>query len=336
MKTALFTAAAALACTAAPAWAQHDNHGADHGQNHQTMDHAGHGGHTAAPPAPADQAGHQGHAMPAAPAAPASNPHAGHAMHGAPDPQIPQAPPPPEARSGPAHAADTVFPAGAMAASRAALPREMGRMSWATVRIDRLEAQTGKGPDSWLWEADLSYGGDRDKLWLKSEGHAAFGQPVSAEVQALWSRAIGPWFDLQAGVRQDLRPAGPDRTHAVLGVQGLAPYFFEVDGAMFLSTKGELTGRIEAEYDQRITQRLILQPRVEANFSAQAIPELGLGAGVTSLQAGARLRYEIRREFAPYIGVEWQRDLGRTARLTRAAGDDASRVLLVAGIRAWF
>ena len=353
MKAPLLSAAAtALALTALPAWAQemdHSLHGdhAGHGPSAPASppeDHSQHGGHpaSAAPATPApvmdmDHSGHTGHTMPPAPTA-APDPHAHHRMPGMTMPGevvVPNGPPPAEALSGPAHAADTVFPVDQMAAARAVLPKEMGRMAWGTFRIDRLELQSGKGRDGWLWDADLHYGGDRDKLWLKSEGHAAFGDKLDAEVQALWSRAIGPWFDLQAGVRQQLRH-GPDRTQAVLGFQGLAPYFFEIDGAAFLSTKGELTGRIEAEYEQRITQRLILQPRVEANLSAQAIPELGLGSGLTSLQAGARLRYEIIREFAPYIGVEWQRDLGETARMTRAAGDDPGRVLLVAGLRAWF
>jgi len=179
-------------------------------------------------------------------------------------------------------------------------------------------------------------GDDIDRLWIKTEGEAEFSGPVEdAEVQALWSHAIGPWFDLQAGVRYDIRPR-PDRARLALGVQGLAPYFFEVDAAAFLSNKGDLTARIEGEYDQRITQRLIAQPRVELNLSAQDVPELGLGSGVTSLQAGLRVRYEIVREFAPYVGFEWQRDFGDTARFTRLGGGDPNRVVFVAGVRAWF
>lgn len=248
----------------------------------------------------------------------------------------PVAPPPSAALSGPPHAADRYFPSQEMAASRAALPKEMGAMKVATFRIDRLEWQSGKGHDGWLWDGDASYGGDIDKFWIKSEGHgASSGRVEETEVQALWVHAIGPWFDLQTGIRQQFGD-GPDRTHLALGVQGLAPYFFEIDGAAFLSTKGDLTVRMEAEYDQRITQKLILQPRVEMNLSAQDIPELGMGSGFTSMQVGARLRYEIIREFAPYIGVEWQSDLGQTARYTRANGDDPGRTMFVAGIRFWF
>ena len=342
---------AALLLSASPALAQPMDRGMDHTGHGDA--HAGHAMPDQPPPpptpppasTPADP--HAGHTMPMPKRAPepavppVSDPHAGHgmtmqgeAMPG--ETKVPPGPPPPEALSGPAHAADTVYPATDMAAARTGMAREMGAMTIATFQLDRLEAQSGKGADTWLWDADVSHGGDIDKLWLKSEGHGAFGGAVEeAELQALWSHAIGPWFDLQAGVRQQWRK-GPDRTHLAIGVQGLAPYFFEVDAAAFLSTKGEVTARIEAEYDQRLTQRLILQPRVEATLSAQDIPELGMGSGVTSLQAGLRLRYEIVREFAPYVGVEWQRDLGRTARFTRAVGDDPSRTALVAGVRFWF
>ena len=346
MKNLLLTSAAALILTAAPAWAQHEGHG-----NH-TPEAAPAANPSPEAPAASDMSAmpdmpgmdHEQHAPQAEHAehgplpAPASDPHAHHNMPGMPmpgDAAPAKAPPPPAALSGPAHAADTLYPSETMATARATMAKEMGPMTITTFRLDRLELQSGKGRDGWLWDADLSYGGDIDKLWLKSEGHGTFGRGTEAEVQALWSHAISPWFDAQAGLRQQFGK-GPDRTQLALGLQGLAPYLFELDGAAFLSTKGELTARIGAEYEQRITQRVILQPRTEVNLSAQNIPELGLGSGLTSIQLGARLRYEVIREFAPYIGVEWQRDLGGTARMSRAAGDRASRVLFVAGIRAWF
>ncbi|WP_374516184.1 copper resistance protein B, partial [Brevundimonas sp.] len=117
---------------------------------------------------------------------------------------------------------------------------------------------------------------------------------------------------------------------------GLAPHWWEVDAAAFLSTEGDLTARVEAEYDQRLTQRLILQPRFEVDLSASDIPELGLGSGLTSVEAGLRLRYEFRREFAPYVGVEWSRALGDTADLVEAAGGDPEETRFVLGLRAWF
>lgn len=285
-------------------------------------------------PALAQQAGHEGHAMPMEEAQP--DPHAHHHMpmdHGD---EVPHAPPPADALAGPGHAAETIFPAGEMAQARLAAQREMGSVSTHLVMFDRLEWQAKEGEDALLWDANIWFGGDMDKLWIKSEGEIEEGGAVEeAEVQALWSHAIGPWFDLQAGIRQDIRPQ-PERTHIVLGIQGLAPYFFEVDAAVFLSQKGDVTARIEAEYDQRITQRLIAQPRVELGLSAQDIPELAVGAGFTSVQAGLRLRYELARELAPYVGVEWQRDLGNTADFVRAAGGKADRMVFIAGVKAWF
>lgn len=236
---------------------------------------------------------------------------------------------------GPARAADNVWGAEAMAESRAALARENGGMTYLFVQGERLEYRLRDGKDGYLWDAQGWYGGDIDKLWLKSEGEGAFGEsPEQAEVQALWSHAIGPWFDVQAGVRQDI--AGAQRTHAVLGVQGLVPYEFEVDAAAFLSSEGELTARIEAELDQRITQRLILQPRVEVNFAAQDVPEAGIGAGLDSVEAGLRLRYEIVPELAPYIGVAQEWRTGGSAAYARAEGEDVSSTSLVAGVRFWF
>ena len=174
------------------------------------------------------------------------------------------------------------------------------------------------------------------KLWIKNEGEGAFnGELEGIETQALWSHAIGPYFDIQSGVRYDIRP-GSNRGHLVLGVQGLAPYFFELDAAAFLSDRGDITARIEAEYDQRITQRLILQPRAEISFAAQDIPEIGIGSGISSFEAGLRLRYEFVPEFAPYVGVEWQQRIGDTADFARAAGEDPGRVVLLTGVRLWF
>ncbi|WP_082759693.1 copper resistance protein B [Blastomonas sp. CCH2-A2] len=200
---------------------------------------------------------------------------------------------------------------------------------------DRMEAQVRQGEDLYLWDIQGYYGTPTSRLWFKSEGEGEFGRkPDDAEVQALYAKAIRPFWDLQAGVRHDM--AGPDTTHAVIGIQGLAPYMFEVDAALFLSTRGDLTARIEAEIDQRITQRLILQPRIEVNLSAQDIPALGIGAGLDQIEVGARLRYEIRREFAPHIGIEQSWRTGQGADFARARGEDPSVTSLVVGIRFWF
>lgn len=266
------------------------------------------------------------------------DPHAGHTMaEPMPPASAASSGPPPEAYSGPEHAADAFFPLDRMTAAREQLRREQGGGVTSLVSVDRLEYQSGGGSESYVWEANGWVGGDLNKLWIKTEGEGEFGESLDdAEVQALYSRAIGPWFDLQTGVRYDYRPSAPDTAHLALGVQGLAPYYFEVDGALFLSDQGDLIARAEAEYDLRITQRLIAQPRVEMNLSAQDIPELGVGSGFTGVDAGLRLRYEIAREFAPYIGVEYQTDLGRTRELVRQAGDDPDRTAFVAGVKFWF
>ena len=243
--------------------------------------------------------------------------------------------PPPAAGSGPARAADAIWGGDAMRASREQLAYEQGGQAFGAFLAERFEYRARKGRDGFLWDADAWYGGDIDKLWLKSEGEGAFGEGVEeAEVQALWSHAIGPWFDLQTGIRQDF--TGPKRTYGVLGVQGLAPYLFHVDGALFLSNKGDLTAKAEAELDQRITQRLILQPRAEVTLSAQDVPELGIGAGLDGVEAGLRLRYEFVREFAPYVGIAQEWKLGGSADYARAAGDDPSVTSFVLGLRFWF
>jgi copper resistance protein B len=248
----------------------------------------------------------------------------------------PVAPPPAAALSGPAHAADAVFGAEQMAQAREELRVEHGDMRVGKLLVDRLEARIRDGRDGYAWDAQGWYGGDIDKLWVKTEGEGEFGGGVeAAEVQALWSHAIGPFFDLQAGLRYDIRPR-PDRGYLVLGVQGLAPYWFEVDAAAFLSDKGDLTARVEAEYDQRITQKLILQPRVEFDLAAQDVPELGIGSGLSTAELGIRLRYEFKPQFAPYVGVEYERALGDTADFRRAGGEDVGGWSVLLGVRAWF
>ena len=151
----------------------------------------------------------------------------------------------------------------------------------------------------------------------------------------LYSRAISPFFDLQVGLRHDVEP-DPNRTFAVLGIQGLAPQWFEIDAAAFLSDDGDLSLRFEAEYDLLLTQRLVLQPRFEINAGGSDVPELQLGSGIRDTQLGLRLRYEIRREIAPYIGLSWSRLWGETADRAESIGDDSDSFGLVAGVRFWF
>lgn len=293
-----------------------------------------------------------GHCTPAAPPAPAPPPAPAiasdpacppeHAAMGHCTPSPASAASPPRggpsaaALSGPEHAADAVWGTAAMAPVRRAVYAEHGGMRSGKLLVDRLEYRAQDGHDGYAWEGEAWYGSDYDRLWLKSEGEGGFGETLeSAEVQALWSRALDPWFNLQAGLRYDLRPR-PDRAHLVVGVQGLAPYWFEIDVAAFLSDRGDLTARLEAEYDQRITNRLIVQPRAELELSAQDVRAIGLGAGLSSIEAGVRLRYELVPEFAPYVGVDYERGVGDTADFARAAGERVGGWAFVAGIRAWF
>ena len=336
---ALFAASA----LASPALAQHSGHGdaatpeAACTPEHAAMGHCTMPGDGADPHAghemPAEEAAdpHAGHEMPAEQPA---DPHAGHQMGASPNP--PEGPPPPQALAGPEHAADAVYDPRQMADAREELRREHGDLPAYRIFFDRIEARIGDGPDSYLVDGQAWYGGDIDKLWLKTELEGEWqGGVDETEAQALWSHAIDPWFDLQAGVRYDAR-RGPDRGHLVLGVQGLAPYWWEVEGALFLSDEGELTARAEAEYDLRITQKLILQPRVEVDLSAQDIPELAIGAGLSEASVGARLRYEITKLFAPYVGVEYRRAFGDTRRFRRLEGEDTGGLALLVGLRTWF
>lgn len=215
--------------------------------------------------------------------------------------------------------------------------RHHGGQTLSYVDLERLEFRTNEGDPLFLWDVQGWYGGDRNKLWLKSEGEYDVESDAleTGEVQALWSRAISAFFDVQGGVRQNFA-AGDDRTYGVIGVQGLAPYLFEIDAAMFVSSDGDVSARIEADYELLLTQRLILQPRTELNFAFQDAPQHEEGAGLSSAEIGARLRYEIRREFAPYIGVSWERSVGNTADFVRANGEDPTSVSFVAGVRMWF
>jgi copper resistance protein B len=240
------------------------------------------------------------------------------------------APPAPEP-----HYADRIWDPAAMARGREIMMRDDGgARTFAQAILNIAEYSPRRG--GYRWDAEAWIGGDLDRLVIKGEGDGGRrGGVEAAEIRALYSRAIGPYFNLQAGVRQDLRPT-PARTFATIGITGLAPYWFEVEAAAFVSTRGEMLGRVEAYYDQRLTQRLILQPRAEFNLSAGGTRAIGLRRGVTAADLGLRLRYEVRREFAPYVGVTWERALGGTARLARAAGRDPGGAGVVLGIRGWF
>ena len=179
------------------------------------------------------------------------------------------------------------------------------------------------------------FGGDVNRLWVRAEAESEDGRLHDASVQALWGRSFSRWWDAVAGVRQDFRPGDP-QTWAAVGIQGLAPYWFEVEATGYIGSSGQTQARLEVEYDLLLTNRLIVQPLVEVEAHGKRDPERGIAAGLSSVEAGLRLRYEIRRELAPYVGVTWDRKLFGTARLAREAGEEAGRARLAFGVRAWF
>lgn len=190
--------------------------------------------------------------------------------------------------------------------------------------------------DSFNWDVQGWVGGDYNKLWLKTEGERVNGSGVeSAEVQLLYSRLIADFWDFQAGLRYDFKPE-PERSFAVMGVEGLAPYWFEIGASAFVSDQGDVSARLEAEYDLLLTQKLILSPALEMNLAASSDKERGVGSGLNDLELTLTLRYEVIREFAPYIGVSWERKYGRTADFARAEDEDIERTAFMAGVRFWF
>jgi copper resistance protein B len=202
------------------------------------------------------------------------------------------------------------------------------------VLVDQLEWQQIDNADALLWEAQAWYGDDYNKAWFKAEGEAIDGE-YEGRNELLWDRIVSRWWSVQAGVRHDFSE-GPSRTWAAFGAQGVAPYWFEVEAAVYVGEEGRTAVRGAAEYDIRFTQQLILQPEIEFNAYGKDDPANGIGSGLSDLEVALRLRYEIRREFAPYIGVAWTRLFGETADLARADDRNDDELQFVAGVRAWF
>jgi len=198
------------------------------------------------------------------------------------------------------------------------------------------EFEASDGADNPLsWNAQMWIGKDLNKLWIKTEGEQEDGRTEESEVQLLYSKAIAPYWDVQIGIRQD-SVNQVDRDWAVVGLEGLAPYFFEIDTALFIGESGQAGIRLEAEYELMLTQKLVLSPEVEANFYAKDDVERETGSGLSNLETGVRLRYEIKREFAPYIGVTWNKLLGETADIAETADNETDSSSFVIGLRAWF
>lgn len=219
--------------------------------------------------------------------------------------------------------------------------KSMGAGPFGLLLVDQLEYRLNDSDDLFRWDTEGWYGGDFNRFWFKTEGEQALQGPSagSAEVHGYYSRLIAPFWDAQIGVRYDqLWESGsdPSRFFAAIGVEGFAPYRFEVTPTLFISEDGDFSARFTATKEYRITQRLIAQGRFETEIAAQDVPKFGVGDGFNYVELGFRLRYEIRREFAPYIGVNWERKLGETARFARQGGEDPDVLSFVAGIRVWF
>ena len=264
---------------------------------------------------------HEHHQMaPPAPTAQTADPHAGHDMSKMTPVATSATPSVPTD-----HAAERFYSPAQMAGARATLQAEHGGGTYSQVLVDNAELRPGEGPDAAAFEGEAWFGDDAFKWVAKARGEHVDGAGWErAEMQGLYARPIGPYFDLQAGLRADLEPKG--RTFAALGVEGVAPYWIETKATAFLSDRGDLSARIEASHDLRLTGRLILQSKVETNLA-----EAGSDA-----ELGLRLRYEIRREFAPYVGVLRHRTFGDAAAAARAAGERTGESRLVFGIRGWF
>lgn len=290
---------------------------------------------------------HAGHAMPAPQAAPASPPPAAvdHAAmgHDMPMPQETAQPMDHAAMAGMTMAPtepSTPIPVVTEADRAAAIPPSGGHLVHdnsiqSYVLLNRLEAWDADPGTGLGWEGQGWIGTDRNRLWLRSEGERSDGHTEAADLEVLYGRSIATWWDVVAGIRHDFKP-GDSQSFAAIGVQGLAPQKFEVEATAYLGERGQTAARFEAEYELLLTNRLILQPLVEVNLFGKDDPARGIGSGLSTAEAGLRLRYEFTRKFAPYVGVVYERAFGRTADFRRDKGEAINDTRVVAGLRIWF
>ncbi len=200
---------------------------------------------------------------------------------------------------------------------------------------EKLEWQNANDGSALAWDLSGWIGGDIDRLVLRSEGERVNGKTEEAELQALWGHAITSSWDVVVGARQDFKPGAP-QSWAAFGVQGSAISDLDVQATAFLGEAGQSAARLEGDYDLTLTNQLILQPTAEINAYGKDDPQRGIGSGLSSTEFGLRLRYELRPEFAPYIGVTWNRTYGKTADYAREEGEDVNDARLVVGVRMWF
>jgi copper resistance protein B len=210
------------------------------------------------------------------------------------------------------------------------------QLVFSKVLLDEFELVSGDEGEGLAWSLLAAYGGDRDKLWLRSQGLKIEGQPLdpTTDAEVLWWRAYAPFWGTVLGARQDFGSGA--HTWLAFGVEGLAPYRFDLAATGYVGDDGRLAARLKAFYDLLLTNRLILTPGLESNVYSRADSDRGLGKGVGNLELGLRLRYEFHRKFAPYIGYVWERPFGDTADLRRAEGERVTERRFVAGVRLWW
>ena len=209
------------------------------------------------------------------------------------------------------------------------------RRKFGKVMLDRLEWRDADEGSEYAWDVNAWYGGDFHKAWLEAEGERGDGSTHHSRLEAGWERIVSAWWSVRAGVRVD-GGAGPSREWLGAGFTGLAPGFIETEAVLYVGEDSRTALRLKLERDFLFTQRLVLQPELELDAYGKEDPEKLLGAGLSEISLGLRLRYEIRRELAPYLGIAWRWRLGDTADLAAAAGTDDSDLTAVAGLRAWF
>jgi copper resistance protein B len=236
---------------------------------------------------------------------------------------------PPDARDPHAYSDGVDFTRGT------ARPKLTDQERFRSIRLDHLEVLRTDGETIVPYDLEGWFGQTYNRVVLKAEGEFESGDLADARTELLWNRAIAPYWDTQVGMRYD-SGAGPNRTWVAAGIEGLAPYWFNLELTAYVGESSRSAFRIDASYDMLISQKLILQPRFEANFYGKDDLERGLGSGLSDMSLALRLRYEIRRELAPYLGIERVSQHGGTEGLTRAAGGDPSDTRLTLGLRFWF
>ena len=264
---------------------------------------------------------------------PASKPDAGGMDHGEMKMQGGSAPA--DARDPHAYSGGFTLDSGAYALPASQRLHLADEHNFGAVLVDRLEQSYARDGNSTAYDAQAWFGRDYNRLVIKAEGDMAQGKLQEARTELLWGHAIATFWDTQLGVRYD-SGTGPDRGWLAFGVQGLAPYWFEVDAAAYVGDNGRTALRLGAEYELLLTQKLILQPRIELNLYGKSDRTRGIGSGLAEAQTGLRLRYEFTRKFAPYIGVERVSKFGQTADLARDEGEKSAETRWVAGVRFWF